>query len=611
MRAVFRGLLLATFLTAPAIASPADILDANRAATAGSGWTDRHILTSEYAYSGQGLTGTVESRADLQKGWWTDNIRLGPANFANGFDGDHAWAKDQSGTVTIQDGGDQRVLAVNEGYRRANLWWRADRGGATITDDGDKSDGGNLYHVLTVLPQGGKKFDAWFDAKTNYLFRTVEQQGPQTVTTTFTDYAPVDGIELAGKALITDGDTKYDQTVTLRSAKFQGALSQSAFGPPQVKVNDFAIAGGAHETSFPFQLVNNHIFADVSVNGKGPYTFIFDTGGLNIVTPRLAAALGVKSEGKMEGRGGGSGHVDFGLAKIGRLQLGAAEIKDQMFIVMSFDSFLPAEGKDAPGMVGFETFRRFVTRFDYGTRTITLISPDAFDPKDAGAAIPFKFNGNSIEISATYGGIPGNYTVDTGARTSLTLSAPFAATHDLYRGATPVDAVTGWGIGGPTRARVLRGQAFSFGPETIARPVVEVSTDKAGANADPSTTGNIGAGILKRYIVTLDYNHQVMYLKPVTVAVDDLDTFDRAGLWINQSPEGFSVIDVTKGAPADQAGLKAGDIIVGVNGTPTASLKLYDLRKQLRDEAPGTVVTFTVRRGDSQQTVPVTLRDLI
>ena len=102
-----------------------------------------------------------------------------------------------------------------------------------------------------------------------------------------------------------------------------------------------------------------------------------------------------------------------------------------------------------------------------------------------------------------------------------------------------------------------------------------------------------------------------MYVKPVTVAVEDLDTFDRAGLWFNQSPEGFSIVDVTKGAPADQAGMKQGDVIVGVNGMPASGLKLYDVRKELRDQAPGTVVTFTVRRGDTQSNIPVRLRDLI
>lgn len=603
--------LLLTLCAAPAFAGPGDVLDANRAATAGPASDGKQAIAIEYAYSGQGLTGVVHARADLDHGWWADNFEIGPASGANGFDGVHAWAKDPSGTVTIQEGGDNRALAVNEGYRRANLWWRADRGGAAIKEAGEKSDSGNTYEVLNVTPDGGKSFEAWFDAKSHFLFRTVEQQGPQTATTTYTNYTPVEGVELPGKTLISDGDVKYDQTVTLKSAKFEAAQAQSLYGPPQVTVADFSVGGASHETTVPFQLINNHIYADVTVNGKGPYTFIVDTGGVNALTPRVAAALGLKSEGKIEGRGAGSGHVDFGLAKVRQLRLGTAEVMDQMFVVAPLDALAPAEGQDIPGMVGFETFRRFVTRFDYGAKTLTLIAPNVFDPKDAGAPIPLKFNGNSIEIQASYGGISGNYTVDTGARSSLTLSAPFAQQHDLYRGATAVDAVTGWGVGGPSRARVLRGAALSFGRVSVEHPVVEVSTDKEGAMADPSVAGNIGAGILKRYIVTLDYGHQMMYVKPAAAAVDDLDTFDRAGIWMNAGADGFSIVAVTKGAPADQAGLKSGDVITAVDGKPAVSLKLYEIRKALRDEAPGTVVTFTVRRAGAEQSVPITLRDLI
>ena len=610
MRLLAHALLLTVF-AAPALASPADVLDANRSATAGQGANSNQAIAVEFAYAGQGMTGAVQSRADLAHGWWADAFEIGPATGANGFDGAKAWAKDPSGTVTIQEGGDQHALAVNDGYRRANLWWRADRGGAAIKDAGEKTECENAYDVLNVTPQGGKAFDAWFDTKSHLLFRTVEQQGPQTVTTTLSNYTPVDGVELAGKALISDGDVKYDQTLTLKSAKFEPGQPQSIYGPPHVKVADFAIDGGARETSVPFELINNHIYADVTVNGKGHYTFVFDTGGVNAVTPRVAAALGLKSEGKMEGRGAGSGHVDFGLTKIAKLQLGQAEVKDQPFVVIPFDAIEPAEGKEMPGMVGFETFRRFVTRFDYGSRKLTLIAPDAFDAKDAGMAVPFKFNGNSIEIAGTYGGVQGNFTIDTGARSSLTLSAPFATAHDLYRGATVVDAVTGWGIGGPSRARVLHGQTLSLGSMSVERPVVEVSTDKEGAMADPSIAGNIGAGILKRYIVTLDYGRTTMYLKPATVAIDDLDTFDRAGVWINQDKDGFVVVDVTKGGPAEEGGLKAGDVITEVDGKSATSLKLYDVRKELRDTEAGRSVGFTIRRANSGQRVAVTLRDLI
>lgn len=610
-----KKLITAIALTAFAgsvYAAPADILAANKVASGGTNWDNKNSSVATYAYSGQGLTGTVTSRADLRTGYWTDDIAVGPATQANGFDGAHAWAKDASGTVTLQDGGEQRQLAVNDGYRRANLWWRADEGGAQIVDDGQKNDGAASYDVLTVTPKDGKAFDAWFDAKTHLLARIVEKQGTDVFTTSLSDYTVISGVEVARRTFVNSGEAKYDQTLTLTEAHFAPALPQSAYGPPKVTIADFAIAGGAKETTFPFHLINNHIYADVSVNGKGPYQFIFDTGGVNFVTPTLAASLGLKSEGQLQGGGAGAAHMDFGLTKVSSLQLGQAEVKNQVFVVAPLEPMAKIEGVGMPGMVGYETFRRFITRVDYGKGTITLIMPGAFDPKDAGTAIPINFNGNTIEATAVYDGISGNFTIDTGSRASLTLNSPFVAAHHLNKGDKTLDAVTGWGVGGPTRSIAMRGDTLGLGPMTINGPVVELSTDTKGGFAETSLAGNIGAGILKRFVVTLDYEHRVMYLKPTTDRVADLDTFDRAGLWLNVGDNGdFSVVDVTKDAPADQAGLKTGDEILAIDGKPATSLKLYDVRRMLRDEAPGTTVTFAVKRGSDTKNVAVTLRDLI
>jgi len=593
-------------------AAPADILAANKAAMGGNAWDSKPSAIVHYAYSGQGLTGTVTSRDDLQSGYWADDAVVGPTTQANGFDGNHAWAKDASGTVTLQDGGEQRQLAVNDGYRRANLWWRADRGGAQIVDDGQKNDGAATYDVLTVTPKDGKDFDAWFDTKTHLLARIVEKQGTDVFTTSLSDYTVISGVEVARRTFVNSGEAKYDQTLMLTDASFGPALPQSAYGPPKVTVTDFSIAGGAKETTFPFQLVNNHIYADAFVDGKGPYQFIFDTGGVNFVTPTLATSLGLKSEGQLQGGGAGAAHMDFGLTKVSSLRIGGAEVKNQVFVVAPLEPMAKIEGIGMPGMVGYETFRRFVTRIDYGKGTITLFMPGAFDAKDAGTAVPINFNGNTIEATAVYDGISGNFTIDTGSRASLTLNSPFVTAHHLNKGGKTLDAVTGWGVGGPTRSIALRGDALSIGSMTVNGPVVELSTDTKGGFAETALAGNIGAGVLKRFVVTLDYEHRLMYLKPTAEHVADLDTFDRAGLWFNFADDGnFHVVDVTKGAPADQAGLKIGDEIVAVDGKPASSLKLYDVRRMLRNEAPGTTVTFAVKRGDQTTDVAVTLRDLI
>ena len=592
-----------------ALAAPSadEVLSANKAATAASAWDGKAALKLQYDYSGQQMTGKVESLDDLKTGRFADTFTIGPAGGANGYDGTHSWSKDPSGSVTVQDGGDQRAVAVNDGYRRANLWWQPDRGGASISSDGEKSEGDSTYDVLTVTPKGGKNFDAWFDAKTHLLARYVEKIGPQTITTTLSDYRPVDGIQLPYRTVVNNGDAKYDQTVTLTLATFLPAQPDTAYAMPKVTLTDFDIAGG-NETTFPFQLINNHIYARTTVNGK-PFTFVFDTGGVNLVTPATAAALGLKPEGQMQANGAGAGHMDAGLAKVAALGIGKATIKDQVFVVVPLDALEPAEGTPMPGMVGFETFRRFVTRFDYGNKTITFIKPSAFDPSDAGIAVPFAFNGNTIEIKASYAGVTGNFTVDTGSRASLTLNAPFAAKYNI-RGDKGVEAVTGWGVGGPSRAFAMRGKALQIGAFTIDHPVVEVSTDKAGAFSDASLAGNIGAGILKRYVVTLDYEHSTMYLKP-GLPIDDLDTFDRSGMWLNADPAGFVVVDVTPTGPAAASGIQKGEVITSVDGATAASLHLFELRQRLRDEAPGTVVTLAVRRGTESRDVKVTLRDLI
>ena len=52
-------------------------------------------------------------------------------------------------------------------------------------------------------------------------------------------------------------------------------------------------------------------------------------------------------------------------------------------------------------------------------------------------------------------------------------------------------------------------------------------------------------------------------------------------------------------------------MISAVDGKPATSIALYDLRKRLRNDPPGTRVTFTIKREDKTRDVVVTLKDQI
>jgi hypothetical protein len=615
MRPFSPALLLATSLLAlPAHAapSPAEILDANKIATGGDAWKSKKALDLHYSYVGQGLTGTMASLDDLTRGAFVDSFTIPPNTGANGYDGERAWEKEPSGTVTYQAGGDTVPLAITESYQDQNLWWRKDRGGAAIESLGRKPNNGASFDVLRVTPKGGAALECWFDAKTHFLARTIEFQGTQTITTFYSDYKPVDGVQLAHKIVIDDGSGPQGlQTQTLTSARFLKAQDPARFAKPEAHLDDYAIAGGATETTVPFRLLNNHIYADVSINGSTPMTFLFDTGGHTILTPETAKALDIKPQGAVTSAGGGDALVQSGLTVARTITVGGVTLKNQAASVLTF-SAKGVEGVNEQGMLGYELFARFVTRIDYGNHTMTFIDKTHFDPAGAGTPVPIRLYHQFPEVLGSYDGIPARFGIDTGSRMTLMLTRPFAQDHGLLEKAeqSPL-AMTGWGVGGASRGYVFHGGVLKLADVTVDNPLTSISADKGGAGASAAFPNNVGGGMLKRFVVTLDYDHSTMYLKPVEGAVADLDQFDRSGIWINAVDGGFKIFDVTKNSPAEQAGLAKDDVITAVNGQPATSLQLPELRRMLRDEPPGTAVTFAVKHGDDTRNVTFTLRDLI
>jgi predicted aspartyl protease len=587
----------------------ASILRANHAAV-GDPPPRAATIAIRYAFAGFGLNGGYTSTSDVADGRYVNVLTVGPVTQVHGFDGKHAWRKDASGLVTQQDGGEQRGSAVTAAYQNANLWWRDDRGGAQITADGVKEDDAAPCDVLTITSPGGVPFEAWFDAHTHLLTRIAQKQGPLTVTDRFSDYRPTEGVMQAQKVVIDDSAGQV-QTLTILDVRYGDGGQPVSFSAPETAPSDASIVGEGHATSLPFRLIDNRPYARVFVNGKGPFLFLIDTGSPNSITRSLAARLGIASEGQVGGYGAGEAVSKEGIAKIAELDIAGARIQNQV-VAVDPDDLQDVEAAGDRGVLGFETFQRFVVQLDYGRRLATLIDPRSFDAKDAGTPVHLDFEREFVEAAGKFEGIPVRLVVDTGSRAEVVLNRPFVERNHLtatHPGG--LDVVAGWGTGGPARAYATRAASLDVGSVPVAGVVAFFSTQGKGAFAGADFDGDIGGGVLKRFVVTFDYGRQTLYLKPTSSPATDVGTFDRAGLWFNRSKAGFAIVDVDPGGPAAKAGLAAGDEIVGVDGKPARSLTVYDLRRRLRDDRPGTVVTFSLRRNGRTRTSKVTLRDLI
>ena len=349
----------------------------------------------------------------------------------------------------------------------------------------------------------------------------------------------------------------------------------------------------------PIRLANNHIYVDATVNGRGPFPFIVDTGGHTILTPSTVAALGLESQGSAPSAGAGQDIETNGYAKVREIAVGGMRMVDQTAFTLDFAS-KDTEGFEVGGMIGFEFFRRFAVRIDYGRGAMTIIDPARFDPKDAGTPIHFLFYDHVPQVEGRFGDLPGRFAIDTGSRSEVSLTTPFVERAHL-RDAYPdsVHVIDGWGVGGPVKSHVVRGKSLTLGTVTVADPVAGLSTAKAGSFSDANYEGNVGSGFLKRFVVTFDYAHQMMYLQPLVPPPIDAGTFDKSGMWINLGDRGFTIADVADGGAAKEAGLVVGDIITAVDGKPSASLALSEARELFRMRPDGTVVRLYIVRSGS------------
>jgi hypothetical protein len=164
-----------------------------------------------------------------------------------------------------------------------------------------------------------------------------------------------------------------------------------------------------------------------------------------------------------------------------------------------------------------------------------------------------------------------------------------AAALDAYRVATGGDAWNG---------KAVMKTLFKLGGQGLTGSGSSMTDLREGWSIDRYTLGPASGAAGFDGKDAFDYANHMMYLKPLSKPVADLDTYDRAGMWVNAAKGGMQVMDVTADGPAAQAGIEVDDVITQVNDKPATSIPVHELRHMLRDEAPGTVVRLAVKRGE-------------
>ncbi|HEV3154464.1 MAG TPA: aspartyl protease family protein [Candidatus Baltobacteraceae bacterium] len=557
-----------------------------------------------------GLSGNGTQWTDLQSGHFAEFFQLPPLAQDDGYDGTSVWSRDYSGLVADDGSVAGRSQEINTAYVGAYGPWMPNAAGAEVHFEGVRSSGSRSYDLLRAVPPGSRvAIDLWFDSRTHLLNRWVQRIGPLVQTTTFADYRRTGGL-LVPRAVHEHSSDGNDSTLTIAAVSLNPPNALRQLSRPESTVRDFSILNGASSTSVPFDLVENHVYIQGRLNGKGPYRFIFDTGGQNIIDPAVLRDLAAAARGTAQQTGVGASTESSSFARIKSLEIGSAVVRDQVFTVLPVrGGFGITAGAPVDGVVGWEVLSRFVTTFDYANHRVALALRTENGPADPDA-IPFVFNSQQPQVACNVSGVVSDCTIDTGARNSVTIYSPFAHDHPaIVPARTTSPGVNGFGVGGPAVGRLGRLQSLRIGPFTFHGLVADFSDERTGALAVPFVAANIGGNLLRRFAVTFDYRRQVMTLRPNRTLAQP-DFYDRSGLFIIRKDGEVTVADARPGTPAASAHIAKGDTIRAIDGKPARDLSLEDVRRAFLAPS-GTPIVLTIFSKRGVRSVKLVLRDYV
>lgn len=520
----------------------------------------------------------------------------GPANFGFGVSDSRVWTKDANGVVSEADFEGFRKGIVSDAYWLsggiANTCWPAD-----ISLVRTEQIRGVTTDVLDVLPQGGKPTRVWVSRVTHLPLRWTRRDEPDTASTTYSDYRHVGSRVIPFKQSLVDRDgNQWDLSNIRVNTNVTSAMVAEKAKTPDATLSDYWIDQG-DTTTVPMAATGQSRI-DVFINGKGPFSFLLDTGGTLTMTRAAAEAAGLN----LSGAGHDTGIAGFAIAtqfsRIEDLRLGAAHLRNQ-YVAVSDSAAGGADPKNA-GVIGYEVLSRFTTTFDFPKRTVSLsVAPYKATPDDPPAS-PMTLDHSIPVVSGTMGGVADFFWIDTGFNGALIVNRTFSVAHPAAVPKRLFD--TGGslnGAGGGGSVKLGRIPTVTIGGTTFSDAIGIFSSFDKGPNTDSEFAADVGDALLGSCVVTFDYKARRVRIKQLDLqARPDVAPYNRSGFDIAIADGNVAIVSrVAKDSPADETGLHVGDHVIEINGKEISAPLVLAARATLFTRSNALTRLTVLRRG--------------
>lgn len=370
--------------------------------------------------------------------------------------------------------------------------------------------------------------------------------------------------------------------------------------PLKNHAQDFHFMDNQKKLSFAFKLIKNLIVVPVYVNGKGPYDFVLDTGvGPMIITdPSIIDSLDFTLMRKIKVSGLGLETVEAFVSQNVSARISRAKMDHIPTAILKEDLFNLSGhlGIKIYGLIGFSFFNSFVVDIRYTNNRIFISNPDV-RIKYKGSKIPISIENMKAYVYADVevpdsGIVQAKFLIDTGA--SHALSMEMLDGNMFPQPFVKIKANLGMSLSGQIKGYLGRIKQFSIGnydfKDVITGfPDYQVISGKIDLK---SRNGNLGAELLRKFNIQLNYRDGFMYVKPNSFYKTPFE-HDMVGMVVYLDQKNYTryiIGEVDENSPAEKSGICPNDEIIGVNFRSMDTYTLNDLANLFKSGSNRSVI---------------------
>ena len=295
--------------------------------------------------------------------------------------------------------------------------------------------------------------------------------------------------------------------------------------------------------------------------------FILDTGSGGIsLDSSTAAYFGVQPQPSSRSIRGIGGVKNVSFLYNQQLHFPNLTIDSLNFHVNDYDVLTSVYGEKIDGIIGYSFLSRYIVKLNYDSSLMEIWSPGSMKYGRGGFLLQPFITTLPVHTARVKDAelVNSRFLYDIGAGLCVMLSTDFVQDSALLHRKRKLHVKQAEGLGGKIDMHITAIKEFKLGPYKFKNVPVYVFDDTYNITSYPYLGGLIGNDLLRRFNSILNYQKRQFYLVPNKHFNDPFD-YAYSGIELYLIDGNIVIGDVAKGSPAEAAGIKEGDIILGIN----------------------------------------------